>query len=178
MAFICYNLGIFKTEFRNMKERLKDMNNLYIGFKGKTNSSKILLDKIDINEDNKLYLTNSFITSVKELKSKLEKKKYNVIIGLGQLKLEKDVIRIEKFGCKEEVIETSYDYTKLKKVLKENGYIVEESNKTNYLCNNIYYEGLKYIKENDLNTKMIFIHVPKIKNINDIELLANIFSGI
>ena len=41
------------------------MNILYTAFNGKNNSSKILLDKI--NSNNKLYLKNSFITSVKEL---------------------------------------------------------------------------------------------------------------
>ncbi len=46
---------------------------LYTAFKGKTNSSKVLLDSIQVEEDNKLYLTNSFETSVKELLTKLKK---------------------------------------------------------------------------------------------------------
>ena len=47
------------------------MNILYTAFKGKNNSSKLLLDYIVAN--NKLYLTNSFKTSVVELKNKLKK---------------------------------------------------------------------------------------------------------
>ncbi len=39
---------------------------LYTGFNGKNNSSKILLDKINAN--NKLYLRNSFVTSVDSFK--------------------------------------------------------------------------------------------------------------
>ena len=45
----------------------------------------------------------------------------------------------------------------------------------NFLCNNLYYNGLKYIKEKNINCKMIFIHIPKIENISNIDLLANIF---
>ena len=44
---------------------------LYTGFNGKNNSSKILLDKINAN--NKLYLRNSFVTSVESLKKELIK---------------------------------------------------------------------------------------------------------
>ena len=42
------------------------MNILFTAFNGKNNFSKILLDKI--NHKNKLYLRNSFSTSVRKLK--------------------------------------------------------------------------------------------------------------
>lgn len=45
----------------------------------------------------------------------------------------------------------------------------------NYLCNNLYFHALKYIEDNKLKAKMIFIHIPKIKNISSIEELSNIF---
>ena len=45
----------------------------------------------------------------------------------------------------------------------------------NYLCNNIYFNGLKYIEDNKLKTEMIFIHIPQINNISSIEDLSNIF---
>ncbi len=148
---------------------------LYAGFKGKNNSAKILLDKLDIEDENKLYLTNSFDTSVKELKSKLSDNRYDLIVAIGQLKLDKNVVRIERYACGLERILTNYDYNDFKNLLKENNFVVEESNKTNYLCNNIYYHGLKIIKEQELDTKMIFVHIPKLKNIDDIDLLASIF---
>lgn len=148
---------------------------LYAGFKGKTNSAKILLDKLDIEDENKLYLTNSFDTSVKELKSKLSDNRYDLIVAIGQLKLDKNVVRIERYACGLERILTNYDYNDFKNLLKENNFVVEESNKTNYLCNNIYYHGLKIIMEQELDTKMIFVHIPKLKNIDDIDLLASIF---
>ena len=45
-----------------------------------------------------------------------------------------------------------------------------------YLCNNIYYEGLKYIKQNGIDTKMIFIHIPSIKQGYDFDKLARAIS--
>ncbi len=114
---------------------------LYTAFKGKTNSSKILLDSIQVEEDNKLYLTNSFETSVKELLNKLKKSKVDFIVSFGQLKLPKNVIRIELRGIKDKIYTTHYDYKKLQEKLLSKGYKVEISSRTNYLCDNIYYHG-------------------------------------
>ena len=52
--------------------------------------------------------------------------------------------------------------------------VVISNDAGNYLCNNIYYNGLKYIKDNSLKTKMLFIHIPKINNINNIEDLGDL----
>ena len=62
------------------------MNILYTAFKGKNNSSKLLLDYIVDN--NKLYLTNSFKTSVVELQNKIKKNDYDLIISFGQAPLD------------------------------------------------------------------------------------------
>lgn len=151
---------------------------LYAGFKGKYNSAKVLLDKIKEDKGDKLYLTNSFVTSEKELRRKLEQGMYDLVVGIGQLKLDKNVIRIERFGRGEEDFETSYDYGKLKLDLEKEGFLVEESIRTNYLCNNIYYCGLQCIKKNDLLTKMIFIHVPKLDGIDDMNGLARVLERL
>lgn len=50
-------------------------------------------------------------------------------------------------------------------------------NAGNYLCNNIYYEGMRYIKDNSLDIKMIFIHIPSINIKYDIEKTAKIISN-
>ena len=44
-------------------------------------------------------------------------------------------------------------------------------------CNNIYYEGMKYIKDNSLDIKMIFIHIPSINTKFDIEKIAKTISN-
>ena len=57
---------------------------LYTAFNGKANSSKLLLDNIKCNESDKLYLKNSFVTSVDQLQNKLVKNNYDLIISFGQ----------------------------------------------------------------------------------------------
>ena len=150
------------------------MNILYTAFNGKNNSSKILLDKI--NSNNKLYLKNSFITSVKELEKIILTENYDLIISFGQAPLEANNIKIETIGRGKTEFKTNFNYDNLVSILKENNYKVSiSSNAGRYLCNNLYYEGLKLINEKELKSKMIFIHIPKIKNINDIDNLAKIF---
>lgn len=148
---------------------------LYTAFNGKTNSSKCLLDLI--NSKNKLYLTNSFLTSTKELEEHLKNTSYDLIISFGQAPINKDTIKLETIATNEtERLKTNYDYKELIKKL-ESLYQVEISNNAgNYLCNNIYYYGLKYIKEKKLKTNMLFIHIPKLNNISDINKLAEIFN--
>ena len=147
---------------------------LYTAFNGKLNSSKILLDKIKTS--NKLYLTNSFSTSVNQLKKELKNNSYDLIISFGQAPLDTDNIRIETIGQNKEIYITKYDYISLQNKLIFNNYKATISNDAgNYLCNNIYYHGLKYIEDNNINTKMIFIHIPEINQISDIDNLAKLF---
>ena len=143
---------------------------LYTAFKGSTNSSKLLLD--DIKSTNKLYLTNSFETSVKELINNLNNNNYDLIISFGQSPLAVDTIKIETTANGEEKLKTNYNYNKLVSRLENNYKTIISNNAGNYLCNNIYYHGLKYIKDNNLKTKMIFIHIPKKDKISNIEKLT------
>lgn len=143
---------------------------LYTAFKGKTNSSKLLLDYI--NGYDKLYLTNSYETSVRELKRALEKNNYDFIISLGQSQLNMDTIKIEIAATDIKKLKTKYDYNYLKSKLENKYKVIVSSDCGKYLCNNIYYYGLKYIKENQLKTKMVFIHIPKKDKISDFEVLA------
>lgn len=86
------------------------------------------------------------------------------------------VIQIQACGEGHKLI-TNYKYNKLEKLLTDNGLTVEISNNAgNYLCNHIFYTGMKFIRENKINAQMIFIHVPSIKNIENIDCLAKIFS--
>lgn len=149
---------------------------LYTAFNGKSNSSKILLDNIIVEEDNKLYLKNSFKTSVEQLSKKLKKDRYDLIISFGQAPIDKETIKIETRGNGIDYFETDYDYNNLKKLFEKNGFnVVISKDAGNYLCNNIYYNGLKYIRENNLKCKMIFVHIPQIDNINDIKKISAIF---
>lgn len=147
---------------------------LYTAFKGKSNSSKLLLDNIITK--NKLYLTNSFKTSVLELQKELKENYYDLIISFGQAPLNKNTIKIETQAHGKDKYSTNLDYTNIMQILKEEYKVIISSDAGNYLCNNIYYYGLRFIKENKLKTKMIFIHIPKIDKIDDIKKLAQIFN--
>ena len=148
------------------------MNVLYTAFNGKSNSSKILLDAITASD--KLYLKNSFNTSVIQLINKIKDNNYDLVVSLGQAPIEKDTIKIETRASMEDYYETNYDFYNLKSNIEKDFKVIISDNAGNYLCNNVYYYGLKFINENKLNTKMIFIHIPKISNISHINLMASV----
>lgn len=148
-------------------------NILLTAFGIKVNSSKILLDKIKLNVD-KVIFQNDFIKSEIALLNKLESNYYNYIISFGQKPLTKSIYIETKAIRKDKKLSTNFDYIKLSEFLSNKGYKFKISNNAGTsLCNNIYYEGLNYISSKDLKIKMIFIHVPYLKNINDINELAN-----
>lgn len=153
---------------------------LYTAFNGKNNSSKILLDSINTEIDNKLYLKNSFKTSVVQLEKKIIKNEYDLIISFGQCPLDLNVIKLEINGKSDkENLSTGYDLTSIKNNLQNNNYKVILSNDAgNYLCNNIYYHGLKIIENNNLKCNMIFIHIPMLENIDNIKKLASIVNDL
>lgn len=150
---------------------------LFTAFNGKTNTSKLLLDKI--NASHKLYLKNSHTTSAIQLENELKKNDYDLIISIGQAPRLKDSIKIEETGASrvsDIKYKTNYDYTSMKKNMKNKGYrVIISNNAGRFICNSLYFNGLKYIYENNLKTKMIFIHIPKIKNITNIDNMASIF---
>ncbi len=88
-----------------------------------------------------------------------------------------DHIKIESIGrCDKETLATNYNYNTIIKRLEKQkiNYSISE-NEGNYLCNHIYYYGLKYIKEKNKKTKMLFIHIPPLEHIQDIKTIANLF---
>lgn len=151
---------------------------LVSGFKGDTNSVKLIIDRIEgKNVLEKLYLVNSFKTSENQLEDELKKQEYDFIITFGQKPKVKSIYLEQKACISGDELLANYEYNKLKKLLYDNGFNVKISNNAgNYLCNHLFYVGLKFISINKLKTKMIFIHIPTIKNIDNIDCLAHIFS--
>lgn len=160
-----------------------DKNGLYpkvliTSFKGKNNSSSLLLNRIHANRTDKLELTNSFITSENELKNKISKNKYNYVISFGQ-KPGCNHVYLELFGSKnDDKLESTFPYKDIIAFLDENNikYSISK-NAGNYLFNNIYYESMKYIKDNALDIKVIFIHVPSINMEYDFDKTAKVLSN-
>lgn len=157
-------------------------NILYASFNGINNTAKLLLDKIDVSKDNKLYLKNSFNSSVSDLKKKIINNNYDLIICFGQWKIVPlNTLRIETKSVStdtQESILTNFDYKSFCTYLedKQIKYKISD-NAGDYLCNYIYYQGLKIINDNNLKTKMLFIHLPKIKKITCLDEFAYIFTN-
>lgn len=148
---------------------------LVAGFKGEDNSAKVLLDKIDYRC--KLYLENDFDISEKQLEMKLKEEDYDEVIIFGQKPLIKSIYieligkRYNKQYC------TNYDYNKISEYLELKGYKTNISNDAgNYLCNNIYFYGLDLLNKKYKTVKLIFIHIPTLKNIANIDNMASVFS--
>jgi pyroglutamyl-peptidase len=151
------------------------MNNiLCAGFMGNLNSSKLLLDNLSNNNKfDCLYLENDFEISVNQLIERIKGNKYNYIFSFGQKPVIKSIY-IEKIGANgSEKLETKYNFIELKNYFEKYYKIKISENAGNYLCNNIYYNGLKYINKNKLKAIMVFIHIPNIKNI-DIKYFSKI----
>ena len=152
---------------------------LVSGFKGDTNSAKLIIDRIKSkNILKKLYLVNSFKTSKNQLEDELEKQVYDLILIFGQKPKVKSIYLEKKACINGHELTTDYDYANLTQLIDTNGFTVEVSNNAgNYLCNHIFYVGLKTTSENSVRAKVAFIHIPSIGNIENIDDLSKVFSN-
>lgn len=147
---------------------------LIAGFEENNNSSKILLDNIrKENNQDILYLENDFEVSSNQILEKMSQN-YDYILIFGQ-KSDTKNIYLENNGILEETkLETDFYYGVLKKNLESNNYkVISSYGAEDYLCNNVFFRALKFKQTNNLKTKIAFIHIPTIDNINDIKLLAS-----
>ena len=147
---------------------------LIAGFKGKDNSAKILLDNIrkECNLD-VLYLENDFKVSTTQIEEKLLQK-YDYVLIFGQKPETKDVYLENNAIIEETKLETDYYYGVLRENLESNNYkVISSCDAGNYLCNNVFFRALNFKKINNLKTKIAFIHIPSIDNIENISKLSN-----
>lgn len=144
---------------------------LLTAFAGKTNTSKLLLDSIQAAD--KQLLTNSFVSSEKQMLTAIQKVNPDFLIAFGQ-KPKVSCIYIESQARKNNVFKTNFDYFGLLESLNKCDIEYKLSdNAGHYLCNHVYYESLKYIKENNLCTRAIFIHVPCEKHFDNFTTVSN-----
>ena len=166
-----------KIENNEMKLRGEHSNILITSFKGKNNSSSIVLNKIRTYKSvDKLELTNSFKTGEKELTKKINNN-YKYVISFGQKPSINEVFIEIMANKKNTTLKTNFQYKQLETIFNINKIKFSISKDAgSYLCNNIYYEGLNYIKQNNLDIKMIFIHIPTIKEDYNFDKLASVIS--
>lgn len=146
------------------------MNILFTGFKGYNNPTSTIINKIiDKGINDTLLFNNSY----KQL-DKINTEEYDLILMLGLRNNLRKNIRIEvNLLLDTELSTTHISYDKLRKYFLDNdiGCIVNEK-PTNYLCNYTYHKVLK------CNKNTIFIHLPSLKYINDLEKLIKLISNI
>lgn len=147
---------------------------LMADFKGNDNSTKILLDNIkEKNNQDILYLENDFKVSSNQIEEKMLQK-YDYILIFGQRSNTRNIYLENNAVLEETKLETDYYYGVLKENLESNNYkVISSCDEGNYLCNNVFFRALKFKQTNNLKTKIAFIHIPTIDNIDDIELLAS-----
>lgn len=141
---------------------------LYTGFKGKNNASCQLIELINAND--KVLLTNSFEGIKKDL-AKISLESYDLIIMFGINKNLKDKLIIEiNSNLNLEYLNTKVNYDELKSMISDNDIEVDLNFKpTKYLCNYAYHNALLR------NKNSIFIHIPGISKITDINKIASVF---
>jgi len=132
------------------------------------NTSSELLIKNTTNYE-MLILPNDKVKDSELLIEAVSSRKYDYVISFGQRPIIKDKVHIETTAAKADgiCIDTNFDCEILKDIFEESGIIAKIShNAGSSFCNSLYFNGLKYINENGLKTKMVFIHIPFAKNIS------------
>lgn len=147
------------------------MKNLYIGFRGRNNSSFLLVSAIP---GDKYFLTNSFSGIQRDLAA--IQKGYDAVWMFGLDKTLLNAVRIE--ACAEEtghILRTGADITALSRRLDSQSVPFSVSTRpTRYLCNAAYYHMLQ-----KMACPVLLIHIPSRKNMTDAlfsQLLA-VFTG-
>lgn len=118
-----------------------------------------------------LMLPNDRIKDSEKLISAILKTKPDYVVSFGQRPNIKNKIHIETTAKDSEIlINTNFDCDRLLCLFEQNGIIAQIShNAGTSFCNQLYLNVLKYIFQNDIHTKMVFIHIPFMKNISDFD---------
>lgn len=99
----------------------------------------------------------------------MRSKNYEYVICFGQKPGISDTVKIEKEAHGEINLTTSVDCNQLKSIFEQNGITASvSSNPGNSYCNNVYWVGLNYIKDDDRKARIVFVHVPYENKISDL----------
>lgn len=157
---------------------MKQSNVLLTGFKSTRfdeSSSKIFLEQITGYD--KYLFTNDFECITKETPF-LHLNNYDYILMFGQKPIIKR-LSLELDATKNDIIiNTNYQLDYLLNALSKChiSYKISHRPGSSY-CNYAYYNVLEYIKNNNLKAKVIFIHIPYIKNFVEMDKCIKFFSN-
>lgn len=142
------------------------MNLLLTAFRGSSAEYLIKGSRYDT-----LLLPNDKEKDAEVLFAALRRGTYDYIISLGQRPNIKNKVDIETTARNGgSSLETGFDCEYFKRLLLQNGITARLSQNagTSY-CNSIYWNGMSYLAEQGLHTRMVFLHVPFRKNIGAME---------
>lgn len=148
-------------------EYMTHTNLLMTAFRG--SSAEYLLKRV--NNCKTLFLPNDKLKDSEMVIETIRNEKFDYVICFGQRPLIKDKVHIETTAREGEFyIDTNFDYNQLKCLLEANDIAVKIShNAGTSFCNKLYLNCLKYVITNNMETKVIFIHIPFAKNITDFD---------
>lgn len=132
-------------------------------------SSEMIVKNLDFQ---KVFLPSDKIKDSEIVIKEFEDTDY--FICLGQKPAIKNKICLELVAKNNaDEIKTNFEIEKLIEEFKKNDIqIIKSTNPGKSYCNQVYWNCLNYIKENKLNCKLLFIHVPFEKNIDNITEFA------
>ena len=136
------------------------MNNvLFVGFKGKNNTSGLLAEQVSPNP---LLLTNSFSGLRRDIDSICNE--YDCFVMFGVDKTLSNSVRIDKIASLNGIKKAStLNLQRLKENLAVKGVSAEISEiPTAYLCNEAYWHVL-----DKFSGRAVFIHIPTIKHVKE-----------
>ena len=149
---------------------MENKKSLFVGFKGKQNSSGLLVTelskRLSLSDasglSNFCLLTNSFDGVKRDIDS--IEGSFDFVIMFGCDKSLNSCVRIERFAEKNGAkLETSLNLELLSEKLTDGGIANTISvTPTHYLCNEAYWYALKKFEG-----KAVFIHIPTFKNIDE-----------
>lgn len=149
-----------------------------------------------------LMLPVSFNRSHKVIIEALRRKKYDLVIMLGETSITTDYVRLERLAINykdstkpdndgiiaddELIVEnapkayfSSLPIKRFATHLRELDYRVKASNSAGtFVCNSLYYQVLRYIDESGSNTAALFLHLPVTSEIVSMEEMKNIIIAI
>lgn len=114
-------------------------------------------------------MPNDRVKDSEKLLATASKENYASVISFGQKPNIKNKIHIETTAkCKSTRIDTYFNCEKLKALFEHKGITAKISHNagTSY-CNSLYYNGLANLQKENIKAKMVFIHIPFIKNIDN-----------
>ena len=119
-----------------------------------------------------LILPNDKIIDSQFLLGEICLRRYDYILSFGQKPNIKNKVYLETTARNgDSCIKTNFEYDRLKSALvSENIPVQISGNAGTSFCNTLYWNGLNYIYNRCLDTKMIFLHIPFCKNIADTKL--------